>query len=259
MSKKQLLLLSLVLMLIFGNGSGFVTMVPVHLSRMGIGPAKIGYLFSMLYFGMGSSGILAGWLADRLQKRKLMCVLSAAGQIIASLLMLMGARSFPALAGALFLSWFLAGIHASLISTLVGLHAKENERGRVFGTLGLITGLGPILSGFLYGKIVDTYGFESLLALNIVISVVWTILSLFYKEAHGIAPIKNTTHGPDRLPLNISYFLVVFAAILGWFSINGGKLGITLVMTRLNFTANDISLTTGIASLVALALPLLLG
>ncbi len=259
MSKKQLLLFSLALILIFGNGSGFVTMVPVHLSRLGVGSDKIGYLFSMLYFGMASSGILAGWLTDRFQHRKLICVLSAAGQIIASLLMLLGAQSFPALAAALFLSWVLAGIHAPLISTLVGIQAKENERGRVFGILGLITGLGPVLSGFLYGKIVDVYGFKTLLALNVAISVLWTILSLFYKDPPAPAPIKKAEHQPDRPALKVSYFLVVLAATLGWFSINGGKLGITLVMTQLSFSANEISLTTGIASLAALALPLLLG
>src|SRR5512147_2327903 len=108
MSRKQLFLFSLVLILIFGNGSGFVTLVPVHLSRLGVEPYKIGSLFSLLYFGMASSGILAGWLTDRFQRRKLLCILSAAGQILVSVLMLLGARSFLALAVTLFISWFLA-------------------------------------------------------------------------------------------------------------------------------------------------------
>ena len=259
MSKKQLLLFSLVLILIFGNGSGFVTLIPVHLSHLGVAPDRIGYLFSLLYFGMASSGILAGWLADRFGRHRLMCILSAAGEIFASLLMLLGARSFPLLAFSLFLSWFLAGIHAALVSTLIGLQARENERGRIFGVIGFMTGLGPVITGFLYGKIVDSYGFEVLLSLNVAISVLWTILSLFYKAPPTPVSLKKTERQPGRIPVPGSFYLVVAAATLGWFSINGGKLGITLVMTGLQFSADDISLTVGVASLVALAVPLFLG
>jgi len=258
MSKKQLLLFSLVLMLLFGNGSGLATIIPVHLSRLGTEPSKIGFLFSMLYFGIGSSGILAGWLTDRFRHYKLISVISAAGEIVAGLFLLM-ARTFPALAVVLFLSWFLAGIHAALVSAMVGLQARENERGRVFGILGFILGLGPVLSGFIYGRIMDRNGFETLLIINLAISGLWTFLTLFYKEPPVPVQVKKSGNQPAMQPLKISFWLIVFAAILGWVSINGGKLGITLVMTNLDFSAGDISLTVGIASLVALAMPLLLG
>jgi MFS family permease len=146
-----------------------------------------------------------------------------------------------------------------LISTLIGLQAQENERGRVFGMTGFITGLGPVISGFLYGKIVDSYGFITLLTLNLAISVLWTILSLFYKAPPEPVSLKKGERQPGRPSVPGSFYLVVVAAILGWFSINGGKLGITLVMTELEFSADEISLTVGVASLVALAMPLFLG
>src|SRR5512140_3571616 len=141
MSKKQLLLFCLVLMLIFGNGSGLATMIPVHLSHMGVPPARIGFLFSLLYFAIGGSGILAGWMADRFGFAKRMAVISAAGEILTALLLLW-ARAFSTLAVALFLSWFLAGAHAAVISALVGRQAKPAERGSVFGVIGFVTGLG---------------------------------------------------------------------------------------------------------------------
>lgn len=259
MSKKQLLLFSIVLVLIFGNGSGFVTMIPVHLSRLGVAPDKIGYLFSLLYFGIASSGILAGWLADRFGHHKLMAVLSAAGEIPVSLAMLLWARSFPLLTVSLFFSWFLAGFHAALISALVGLQVKENERGRVFGIIGFITGLGPVISGFLYGKVVDVYGFEALLMLSLAVSALWMVLSFFYKQPPVFAPPEQPEHQSGRAKLPVSFYLVVIAAILGWITVNGGKFGITLLMNRLSFSANDISLTVGVASLAALMIPLFLG
>jgi MFS family permease len=98
-----------------------------------------------------------------------------------------------------------------------------------------------------------------LLFLNLAISILWTILSLFYKVPTAPAQLKKATHTPCRARLPSSFYLVVVAAILGWFAINGGKLGITLVMNGLDFSADDISQTVGVAGLVALAVPLFLG
>jgi MFS family permease len=258
MSKKQLLLYSLALMLIFGNGSGLATMIPVHLSHLGIQPDQIGFLFAMLYVGIGSSGILAGWLVDRFGQRRRLAVITAAGEIAAAL-MLLWARSYPALAVAFFISWFLAGAHAAVVSALVGLQAANTERGRVFGVIGFMTGLGQVLTGFMYGKIVDAHGFETLLVLNVGISIAWTILTLLYKEPASPTLEQKHANLQNKPNLPASFWLVVLAAILGWVAINGGKLGITLVMSGLDFSAGDISLTVGVASLAALAMPLLLG
>ncbi len=258
MSRKQLLLFCFALMLIFGNGSGLASMIPVHLSRQGIPQDQIGFLFSLLYFGIGISGILAGWWIDRHGQRKLLAVITAAGEIITALLLLQ-ARSFLALSAVFFLSWFLAGAHAAIISALVGLQAKEAERGRVFGLIGFMTGLGYVLSGLTYGKIVDRYGFDTLLILNLGISILWTGLTLFYKEPVVSTAVKKQENEPKRKLLPVSFWLVVGAAVLGWVVVNGGKLGITLVMTDSGFSATDISLTVAVASLASLAMPLLLG
>jgi hypothetical protein len=47
---------------------------------------------------MAGLGILAGWLADQFRRHELMSLFSAAGEIFAGLLMLLGAQSFPRLA-----------------------------------------------------------------------------------------------------------------------------------------------------------------
>jgi len=258
MSRKQLLLLSSALMLIFGNGSGLATMIPVHLSRLGVPQEQIGFLFSMLYFGIGSAGILAGWVIDRFGQRKRLAVITAAGEIVCAVLLLQ-ARSFFSLSVAFFLSWFLAGAHAAIVSALVGLQAREDERGRVFGLIGFVTGLGPVLSGLTYGKIVDRYGFETLLVLNLGITILWVILTLFYKDPAASIVEKKQEQPLGRKLLPLSFWMIVLAATLGWVAINGGKLGITLVMADRGFTAADVSLTAGIASMAALAVPLLLG
>jgi MFS family permease len=258
MAKQQLFLFSLAMILILGNGQGMASLLPVYLGRMGAEPDYVGFLFACLYLALSVSGILAGWMADRFQRRKLMCVLSAAGEIFTGILLIV-ARSLPVLSLALVLAWFLAGIHIALVNVLVGLQAEENKRGQVFGFLGFVIGLGPILSGFLYGRIMDRYGFGALFVISLVISVLWTVLALFYKEVPKPAEYHDLKTHSQRAPLGGGFILLVIASILGWITINGGKLGISIIMNSLNFSANDISTTAGIASLVALPMPLLLG
>jgi MFS family permease len=257
MSKQQLFIFSLAMVLILGNGSGMAIMLPVYLGRMGSDPTFIGFLFAMLYLALSVSGILAGWLSDRFHKRKLMCILSAAAEIIAGLILL-AARSLPVLAASLILSWFLAGIHIALINVLVGLQAEKSKRGQVFGIMGFVIGLGPILSGFLYGPLMDRFGMNALFIISLAISILWTILSLFYKEVPKQTDVDSRISAAGA-PLGRSFVFLVLASILGWIIVNGGKLGISMIMNGLNFSAGEISTTAGIASLVILPLPLFLG
>ena len=53
--------------------------------------------------------------------------------------------------------WFHSGIGHTLISILTGLFAEEAERGKVFGTFELTTGLGSVLGGLTFGLIADTW------------------------------------------------------------------------------------------------------
>ncbi len=88
MSKKQLSVFSLVLILIVGNGGGMATMLPVYLSQRGADSSQVGLFFSALYLGLAVAGILAGWLSERLQRRKWLCIASAAGEILNALVVL---------------------------------------------------------------------------------------------------------------------------------------------------------------------------
>lgn len=258
MPKKQLFLFSLAFILIMGSGNGMANMLPMYLrNSMGVDSGYIGGLFSLLYAALSVGAILAGWLSDRFQRRKLMCVLSAAGEIAAGLL-LISARSLAMLSAALILSWFLAGMHMALVNVLVGLQAEEKKRGQVFGTLGFVMGLGPILSGFLFGPIMDAYGMQALLVISLVTSILWTVISLFYKDVpRPVAAASKPER--SRAPLGWTFALLFGASMLGWFTINGGKLGISILMNDLGYSAGSISTTAGVASLAALAMPLLMG
>ncbi len=235
-------------------------LLPVYLkSSMGADSGYIGGLFSFLYAALSVGGILAGWLADRFQRRKLMCVLSAAAEIVTGVLLIY-ARSLKMFSAVMVLSWFLAGMHIALVNVLVGLQAEETKRGQVFGTLGFVMGIGPILSGFLFGPILDTYGMQSLLVISLVISILWTVISLFYKDVPRSAPAPAKPKAErSHAPLGLAFALLFGASLLGWFIINGGKLGISILMSDQGYPAGSISTAAGIAGLAALVMPLLLG
>jgi MFS family permease len=258
MSRRQLMYYSLVMVLVLGNGNGMGNMIPVYLRHLEVPADTIGLFFSLLYLALSGAGILSGWLSDRFQRRKLLCVLSAGGEILTSVWMF-AARSVTDFAIAVAISWFLAGIHIAMVYTLVGLQAQPNERGKVFGLLGFLMGFGPVLSGFFYGQIVDQYGFATLFGLNIAISVVWTLIALLYKDVPPMPRAETSQAGSPHVTLGLPFVLLALASILGWVTINGGKLGITLVMSQLSFSAGDISLTAGVASTASLVMPLLLG
>ncbi len=258
MSKSQLILFGLAMVIIVGNGGGMASLLPVYLGHAGANDAYISFLFAMLYLALSVGGILAGWLSDRIQRRKLMCVASAALEILTSILLL-SAPSLEILSVILIVCWFLAGFHVALVNILVGLQAEENKRGQVFGILAFVIGLGPILSGFIYGRVLDTYGMGALWVISLVVSVLWTLIALFYKDAPNPAESVPAKVQAVRSPLGAAFTLLILASILACTVINGGKLGISIVMDRLKFSAGDISTTGGIASLVALGMPLLLG
>jgi MFS family permease len=162
------------------------------------------------------------------------------------------------LSAALILSWFLAGMHVALVNTLVGLQAEEKKRGQVFGTLGFVMGLGSILSGFLFGQIMDAYGMQALFVLSLVISILWTVISLFYKDVRLVAAAAPKEKH-SQVALGWTFVLLFGASILSWFTIKGGQLGTSILMNGLGYSAGSISTTAGVASLAALAMPLLLG
>jgi MFS family permease len=259
MPKRQFVLFSLAMILIVGGGNGMANLMPVYLGRMGADSTYIGLLFALLYLGLASAGILAGWLSDRFQQRKWLCVASGAGGILAAIGLLV-VHSLTFFSIILFFAWFMAGVHTALISVLVGLQAGKEERGRVFGLLGFMMGVGPILSGFLYGPIVDRAGFPTLFAVSVALPVAWTALALFYKEPVLALPEEQRVEArPQPAGMKATFFLLALAYLFGWVSINGGRLGITLVMDRLEFSASDISATAGVAGLVALPMPILIG
>jgi MFS family permease len=262
MPVRQLVLFSFVLLVSTGNGVGIMTIIPVYLKQLGAAPAFTGTFYSLVFVAMASSAYLGGWLADRFRAYKLTSIIASILTTFAFVGMLM-AQTLPLFAISMLLCWFFGSLHVFTVYAMVGLQAGGHERGRIFGILAFSGNIGTIASGFLYGWIVDRAGFSVIFLISIGICLAWIVAALLYQDIKapaqdGAKPVRAIS-GKRIFRLGMSFNALFFAVILGWIVIHSGKLGTTLSMSLLGFSTFDISRSNGIAALVSMPVPLVLG
>jgi MFS transporter, DHA2 family, multidrug resistance protein len=135
--------------------------------------------FAFLFSAAGA--VIAGWLADKLRRRKLLLILS--GSFVIPFTLMMGqAQHIWQLAAATAAVWFLNGIQMSIINILAGLLAAEKERGRVLGLIGMTGGLGSIVGGLSVGVIVDQWGYPTMFMVLCLFSVTLPLVAILIKD-----------------------------------------------------------------------------
>jgi len=160
MSKKQILALFVCSLVPWTVGNGLVPLLPVYATQLGADPAAAGYYLAFSYFALAVGAVSAGWLSDRLQRRKMpLIVAGLAGIPIAWLIGRVGGIWGLSVLTAML--WFCGGLGLALIGILTGLSAGEDERGKIFGILSLTGGMGALIGGLATGFIVDRWGFPS--------------------------------------------------------------------------------------------------
>jgi MFS family permease len=157
-SRKQLLLLFVSCLVPWIVRNGLIPLLPLFALQLGATSAVTGYYLSFSTLALAAGSVCAGWLSDRLQRRKIVLIL--AGTLMFFSLWMMGrVTNMWQLTAVTVTTWFLAGLEISTVNILGGLFAGKDERGRVFGLLGISMPLGGILGGLSIGPIVDRWGF----------------------------------------------------------------------------------------------------
>jgi MFS family permease len=262
MPVRQLALFCFVLLIMTGNGVGIMTIIPVYLKQLGAAPSFTGIFYALIFMALGSSAYLGGWISDRFQARKLTSIVASVLTTLAFTGMFL-AQTLPLFAIAMLICWFFGGLHIFTVYTMVGIQAGGHERGRIFGFLAFFGNLGTIASGFLYGWIVDRYGFSAIFLISIFIGLAWVLAASLYQNvtvpSPGCPQPANITGGRRFFRLGMSFYTLLFAIVLGWVVIHSGKLGTPLSMGILGYSTFDISRSNGIAALVSMPVPLVLG
>jgi MFS family permease len=259
MSRKQLLLLFFGCLVPWTVGNGLMPLLPVYALQFGASQAVTGYYLAFAFLALAAGTFFAGWLTDKLQRRKILLFLSGATMI--PLIWMMGeARNIWQLAAATAAVWFLGGIEISVVNILAGLFAAEYERGRIFGLIGLTFGLGAIVGGLSVGPIVDRWGYPTMFSVLAVFSVILPATAIFVKDKKIERVPNHTTPEYREKPSFGKAFFVLLVAHLIAVIVNGTRnIGRSLAMNNLGFAATAITSTGVIGGLVSLPFPFVLG
>lgn len=253
MSKRQLLALFLCSLVPWTVGNGLLPLLPIYATQLGAPPSVAGYYLAFSYLALAIGAVAAGWLSEKLQRRKILLIV--AGAVCIPAMWLMGrVVSIWQLTALTATVWFSGGLALALISILAGLFAEESERGRVFGTLSLTNGLGALAGGFTTGPIVDRWGYPTMFATLALFMVLWPLAGLFLQDKE-VRRREETPIGVRQVGLGRSFYYLLLASLTAAVSGFVGLLGRSLAMDRLGFAAAAVASTGAIGG--AATLPLL--
>jgi MFS family permease len=259
MSRKQLLLLFVGCLVPFTVGNGLTPLLPVYALQLGASQAVSGYYFAFAFMTLAAGTLLGGWLSDKLQSRKILLILSSVTMVPA--IWLIGqAINLWQLAITTAAVWFLAGIEITIINTLAGLFAAENERGRILGFLGLTMGLGAIIGGLSIGPIVDRWGYPTMFSVLALFSVILPTIAIFVKDKK-IVQVKTSTvsEHTEKTRFGKAFIILLLAHLIAVIVNGTGNIGRSLAMNNLGFAATAITSTGVIGGMVMLPFPFILG
>jgi len=250
LKKKQLYFLFLCSLVPWTIGNGVGILLPVYASGLGAKPSFVGYYLSISFLGLTFGTFIAGWISDRFQKRK--AVLIGAGILAVPTAWLMGqVTNSWQLTILTTLLWFFGGITLTVIMTIAGLFAGENERGKIFGILTMTEALGAIAGGFTTGNIVDRWGYETLFILVAFLQGLLPLIGIFLEDKtsgqESEEPVENTGS-----QLGFGFYLILLANTIVSIALFVYTLGESLYMFSLNFSLADITGATAVGALVSL-------
>lgn len=254
MARRQLGALFLCNLVVWAVGGGLIPLLPVHAARLGAGPVSTGYYLSLANLTMAIGTFAAGWLSDRLQRRKALLII--AGIVNVPLTWLMGqATTIYQLAALTATAWFFSGMQLALLGILTGLLAEGSERGKVFGILGMTSALAKLLTGFTTGSIADRWGYPSLFMVVALWGILLPVCGSLLEDRVVVQSRANRRAAAETTPrLGRRFMLFLLANLFVSAAMFVGILGRSLSMHRLGFLSAAIA-STGIAG-GAVSLPL---
>jgi MFS family permease len=257
MPKKHFAALFICTLVSFTIGNSVIGLLPVYISNLGADPASTGYFFALIFLSLAVGTMLAGWLSERFQNRKLLLILSGIPGIPITWAMSQ-ITDVTQLALINAVSTVFGGMGLALVNILAGLFAPEHERGKVFGILAFASTLGGLVGGFASGRIADRWGFPALLQILAIWSILYPVAALFAQDKQVTKVATRQSSGTVRR-LGKAFYLLFAASFSAWIAVFIHGLGKPLAMNTLGFDSTAVSSTVAVGAAVTLPLPPLLG
>jgi MFS family permease len=259
MAKKQLIALFCCSLVLWTILLSILNLLPVYAVHLGADEARAGNLLAFVFAALTAGTLLAGWLSDKLQRRK--SLLISVGLLNVPATWLMGqAEEFWQLAILTAIVYFLIGMGSIMINILAGLFAGESERGKVFGVLAINTSLGALMGGVISGRIVDNWGYPALFLSAALCWLLQPFIALFLQDKVLTETRRETMSTQEEKPaLGTAFYLFMLANLIAFGASFMAVLGRPLLMDELRFDAAAISDVVAIGGAVSLPLPFLFG
>jgi MFS family permease len=259
MSKKQIVFLFICSLVPWTIGNGLLPILPIYALKLGANSTVAGFYISFAFLSLAVGTIIAGWLSDKLQYRKLLIII--AGTTGIPTVFFMG-RATNVLYLALLngISWFLYGMVIGINNIMVGLFAGEDERGKIFGIIGVTIALGGIIGGLSVGPMIDYWGYMKMFTTLSIFSAILPISGLFLEDK-----VKKTLQSKDisskinKPKFGNFFFFLLFAHAITIIDNGVFNIGRSLAMDNLKFTSSAITSTAVVGSVIMLPFPLLIG
>jgi predicted MFS family arabinose efflux permease len=206
-------------LLIWGFGEGmFIYFQPLYLGELGADPAQIGGILGLAAFGMMTSHLPAGALADHFGRKTLMVASWVTGAVAAGVMAL--ARSLPLFVIGLVLYSFTVFV-MSPMSAYITQARGEWTAARALTTVSAGFSAGSILGPVVGGQWAEQFGLRSVYSMATGICVVSTLLILLIRpqpvepahDGHRYQALLGNRRLGGFLAL---VFLINFALYLAW-------------------------------------------
>jgi MFS family permease len=257
-TRKQLIALFVCSLVPWTVGNGLIPLLPVYAAKLGADSAVAGYYLGFSYLALALGALSAGWVSGKLPRLKLLLLITTVIAIPAAWLMgqastVGGLTAFTAIL------WYFGGMEMVLLGILTGLSAGVQERGKIYGLLGLTNGLGALVGGLGIGWLVDRLGYPSMFNIIAACMVIGP-LSAILIEDKKLSQTDSEQIPSQRLPgMGKNFYLLFASCILISMTSFFVLLIRSIVMDDLNFAPLAISSTGAIGGLVAMPFPFLMG
>ena len=253
----QLMLVFSVNFVILSIGMGLFPVLPLYATDLGASTTLVGIYLGLTYASITFGTLVFGWLAARIPHRRILAGAGLAGMVA---LILMGQVTnvwhLILLTG---IVWFAGGIGLSLGNVLTGMLANKTHRGKSFSLMSLSMPLGSLAGGAVVSQIVAWKGYPLMF---VVLGASWLIIPLaaWKLEDCTLAGKRLAGNDSDRLsPMSSAFYAFALVTLLSTVATNIGRLGISLAMHSLEFSASDVASTATFSGLVSVPVVVLVG
>lgn len=239
-------------------GMGLFPLLPLYAAQFGASHTIIGVYYAVTYASSVAGIAVTSWLGERLPRHVVFVIGGALG--VPALALLGHATALWQVVLLTGMIWFSGAITIALVNVFTGLIAESGQRGVSFSLMVVAYPLGAIMGSSAVSQLVTWYGYAPMFT---VLAAVWTILPLL--GALGLGGIQDTRTACAEAvartapPLGPSFRFLLAASLLAAIAINVGRLGISLSMESMAFSASAIGSTGLVSGLIAAPLTLFIG